>query len=195
MLHKPLPAYCTSGRALRPGGVVLHYFSARNVEPMEPLEMENCWRLFCDLNRAKSAREWYMRGREWPNHRMYASAHVLIGRWGEVWQLLPFDVQAYHAGTSTLAGRGNCNGWTLGIELVGTNTSKFTSAQYEALSALLDGWMREYGFGWDTVAGHDQVRHAAIQGGARAKAKYDPSGRRDGNGDNFDWQRLRRMAA
>lgn len=45
------------------------------------------------------------------------SAHVVIGRDAEVFQLLPFDVKAWHAGKSFHAGRVNLNGCSIGIEL------------------------------------------------------------------------------
>ena len=45
------------------------------------------------------------------------SAHVVVGRDAEVFQLLPFDVKAWHAGKSCHAGRVNLNGCSIGIEL------------------------------------------------------------------------------
>ena len=45
------------------------------------------------------------------------SAHVVIGRDAEIFQLLPFDVKAWHAGKSAHAGRTNLNGCSIGIEL------------------------------------------------------------------------------
>lgn len=45
------------------------------------------------------------------------SAHVVIGRDAEVFQLLPFDVKAWHAGKSFHAGRVNLNDCSIGIEL------------------------------------------------------------------------------
>ncbi|MEI3421505.1 MAG: N-acetylmuramoyl-L-alanine amidase [Butyricimonas faecihominis] len=45
------------------------------------------------------------------------SAHVVVGRDAEVFQLLPFDVKAWHAGKSFHAGRVNLNDRSIGIEL------------------------------------------------------------------------------
>ena len=45
------------------------------------------------------------------------SAHVVVGRDAEVFQLLPFDVKAWHAGKSFHAGRVNLNDCSIGIEL------------------------------------------------------------------------------
>ena len=46
-----------------------------------------------------------------------ASAHLVIGRAGEVVQLVPFDIVAWHAGRSRYAGRSELNHCSLGIEL------------------------------------------------------------------------------
>lgn len=46
-----------------------------------------------------------------------ASAHVVIGRKGEIVQLLPFDIEAWHAGRGWYAGRGELNRCSIGIEL------------------------------------------------------------------------------
>ena len=45
------------------------------------------------------------------------SAHVVVGRDAEIFQLLPFDVKAWHAGKSFHAGRVNLNDCSIGIEL------------------------------------------------------------------------------
>ena len=46
-----------------------------------------------------------------------ASAHLVIGRAGEVIQLVPFNVEAWHAGRSRYAGHGGVNRFSIGIEL------------------------------------------------------------------------------
>ena len=45
------------------------------------------------------------------------SAHFLIGRYGELEQLVPLNRVAYHAGESSWKGRANCNAFSIGIEL------------------------------------------------------------------------------
>ena len=194
MLNKLLPDYCLPGRSLRDvAGVVIHHFSCRNVDPAKIYDLEACWRLFCDLNRPKDRREWYMKHDDrWSDERHYASAHVLIGRDGEVWKLAEFGMETWHAGRSILNGRTNCNKWTLGIELVGTATSGFQPGQYLALADLLNELVDQYGFGLVDIAGHDTVRHNARQEatGRPPPKKYDPSGSPDGKGDNFDWPML-----
>ena len=187
MRSKILPDYCISGRALEGmDGAVIHYFSAKNVDPENQFELEACRNLFLDLNRAKIERKFYMHGDKWPRARMYASAHLLIGRGGETWRLVEYEKQAYHAGASILNGRKSCNRWTLGIELVGTIDSGFTSEQYRELAKIL----HDLEIDRANIAGHDEVRHNAIEQGSTKRAKYDPSGRKDGQGDNFKWNYL-----
>ena len=192
MISRVLPSFCYPNRQLEIGGIVIHYFSAKNVDADNRYDMDVCRCLFMDLNRPQAEREWYLL--DGPEDRMYASAHLLIGRAGEVWKLIEFDKQAYHAGKSMMMGKSNCNGWTLGIELLGDSTSGFTDAQYEAVGPIVGEQMFKRGFGAEYVAGHDDVRHAAIADGQTTTKKYDPSGRSDGRGNNFDWGRLFGMA-
>jgi len=46
-----------------------------------------------------------------------ASAHIVIGRDGRVFQLVPFHIEAWHAGRSFYAGRYGLNRYSIGIEL------------------------------------------------------------------------------
>ena len=62
---------------------------------------------------AKGSADWLSRRDE-----VYVSAHVVVGRAGEVTQLVPFTAVAYHAGRSAWAGRTGVNAFSAGIELV-----------------------------------------------------------------------------
>ena len=46
-----------------------------------------------------------------------ASAHLVIGRQGELFQLVPFDTEAWHAGRSCYGGRANLNRYSIGIRV------------------------------------------------------------------------------
>lgn len=46
-----------------------------------------------------------------------ASAHLVVGRGGEVVQMIPFDRIAWHAGVSSWNGRTNLNRFSIGIEI------------------------------------------------------------------------------
>src|SRR3712207_3108466 len=45
------------------------------------------------------------------------SAHLVVGRGGELFQLVPFDTVAWHAGASAWKGRTGLNRYSIGIEI------------------------------------------------------------------------------
>ena len=51
------------------------------------------------------------------DHRSNASAHLVIGKSGEMIQLAPFNIRTWHAGKSYWKGRNNLNNYSIGIEL------------------------------------------------------------------------------
>ena len=64
------------------------------------------------------------------------SSHFYIRRGGELLQFVSCDDRAWHAGVSTHAGRDNCNDFSIGIELEGSDFEKFTDQQYQVLAKL-----------------------------------------------------------
>lgn len=62
---------------------------------------------------ARSSAEWF---RSSKNNRK-ASAHIVIGRDGQIFQCVDFDTGANHAGKSRWRGRAGLNRWSFGIEL------------------------------------------------------------------------------
>jgi N-acetyl-anhydromuramoyl-L-alanine amidase len=104
------------------------------------------------------------------------SSHFLIRRDGELVQYVPCDQRAWHAGRSCWRGRENCNDFSIGIELEGTDNEPYTSSQYARLNMLL-GLLREhYGIPPEAIAGHDQIA----------------PGRKTDPGPAFDWSRVTR---
>ena len=61
-----------------------------------------------------------------------ASAHLVIGRKGEVFQLVPFHIEAWHAGKSWYAGRGELNRYSIGIELDNLGKLRFSGDLFVA---------------------------------------------------------------
>ncbi len=51
------------------------------------------------------------------NSQAKASAHIVIGKKGEIFQLLPFDKIAWHAGPSKWKDRSGLNKYSIGIEI------------------------------------------------------------------------------
>ena len=100
------------------------------------------------------------------------SAHLLIDRTGAVTQFVSFADCAWHAGASTFEGRAGCNGYSIGIELEGTDFEPFTDAQYTALCAAVGALLTAYPI--TALRGHSHIA---------SDRKTDP-------GPCFDWRRL-----
>jgi AmpD protein len=104
------------------------------------------------------------------------SAHFLIERDGAITQFVSCNERAWHAGQSCFAGRENCNDYSLGIELEGTDEQPFTDAQYAALVGLTAELQRVYpALNLERICGHSDIAPTR---------KTDP-------GPAFDWPRLR----
>lgn len=106
------------------------------------------------------------------------SAHFFIRRSGRVLQFVSCEQRAWHAGRSVWRGRENCNDFSIGIELEGTEGDVFEPAQYTALMRLLPALARRC-TALREVVGHEHV--APVR-------KTDP-------GPGFDWTRLARGLA
>jgi len=65
------------------------------------------------------------------------SAHFLIRRDGLLIQFVPLHLRAWHAGVSSFDGVPNCNDYSIGIELEGTDDIPYELCQYRSLVNLL----------------------------------------------------------
>ena len=102
------------------------------------------------------------------------SSHILIKRTGEIIQFVPFNKRAWHAGISTYKGRDNCNDFSIGIELEGSEDDIFEDIQYEKLSQITSLLMQEYtDINKENIKGHSDVA----------------PGRKTDPGNLFDWDR------
>ena len=100
------------------------------------------------------------------------SAHLLITRTGEFVQFVGFDQRAWHAGVSSFDGRENCNDFSIGIELEGTDNLAYTHEQYVALCEVTQLLLSTY----PAIVPERIVGHCDIAPGR----KTDP-------GEAFDW--------
>ncbi len=103
------------------------------------------------------------------------SAHLLIHRNGDVTQFVPFDRRAWHAGKSFFQGRENCNDFSIGIELEGTDDIPFEKKQYARLAEIIQLLQEKY----PKITREHIVGHSDIAPGR----KTDP-------GPAFDWSYL-----
>ncbi len=65
------------------------------------------------------------------------SSHLWIRREGKIIQFVPFHLRAWHAGVSSFQGRENCNDFSIGIELEGTDSIAYTEIQYAILRDII----------------------------------------------------------
>jgi N-acetylmuramoyl-L-alanine amidase len=122
--YRPSP---NIGNKITPGLIVIHYTGDNSLD---------------------SALSWLT------TRKSKVSAHLVIAKNGAVYQLVPFNVEAWHAGTSSYEGRSGVNGFGIGIENVGIG-DKWPAAQVEAnrdiISALFEAYQIE------DVVGHSEV--------------------------------------
>lgn len=83
------------------------------------------------------------------------SAHLLIKRSGATIQFVPFNQRAWHAGLSHFNGRENCNDFSIGIELEGSETDYFTLAQYTKLTEITHLLCQYYPI--KAIVGHEHI--------------------------------------
>ena len=103
------------------------------------------------------------------------SSHILIRRDGNIIQFVPFNKRAWHAGESSYEGREQCNDFSIGIELEGTDTSEFETVQYEQLAQLIRCLDSTY----DSISSDRLTGHSDIA----PDRKTDP-------GTGFNWDTL-----
>ena len=102
------------------------------------------------------------------------SSHLYIKRDGEIIQFVPFDKRAWHAGESSFNGEFDCNDFSIGIELEGSDCDNFTDHQYQVLIDVTKQLMNEYpDVKKNSIKGHSDIA----------------PGRKTDPGDRFEWTR------
>lgn len=106
------------------------------------------------------------------------SAHALIRREGSVIQFVSLLDRAWHAGRSQFCGQDECNDYSVGIELEGTDDLPYEAAQYETLARITALVMHAWpAVTADRVAGHNDIA----------------PGRKTDPGASFDWRYFHRQ--
>ncbi|MCH7388462.1 1,6-anhydro-N-acetylmuramyl-L-alanine amidase AmpD [Acinetobacter modestus] len=108
---------------------------------------------------------------------MQVSAHLLILRTGEVIQFVNFNDRSWHAGRSSYLAQKECNDYSIGIELEGSDDLPFEIEQYQALVEVVTVLRQAYPKIQNHIAGHSDIA---------PKRKTDP-------GLYFDWQLFRQL--
>src|SRR5207253_6527710 len=90
----------------------------------------------------------------------------------EVIQFVPFTKRAWHAGVSSFQGKTQCNDFSIGIELEGTDDHPYEPVQYQQLSSIISLLRQVYPLiTEDRIVGHVDIAPSR---------KTDP-------GPAFDW--------
>lgn len=100
------------------------------------------------------------------------SSHFLIRRDGEIIQFVACKNRAWHAGLSAWQGREQCNDFSVGIELEGSDFDAFEAKQYTALNQLISAIKKNY-----------TIKHIVGHADIAPNRKTDP-------GTYFDWHKL-----
>ncbi|MBK1648319.1 1,6-anhydro-N-acetylmuramyl-L-alanine amidase AmpD [Rhabdochromatium marinum] len=137
---------------------------------LPPGEFGGTWIEQLFLNQLDPAQHPYFRAIA----NLRVSAHLLIRRNGELVQYVDLHQRAWHAGVSTFNGRTDCNDFSIGIELEGTDNSPFTDAQYERLIPTTQAIRRLFpAITPERILGHQHIA----------------PGRKTDPGSGFNWER------
>lgn len=106
------------------------------------------------------------------------SCHYVVEENGKIWQLVPEEMRAWHAGKSNWQGESDTNSRSIGIEIVnpghGFGYPDFPNVQIEAVIALSS----------DIIKRHNiPVRHVLAHSDVAPGRKSDP-------GEKFPWKQL-----
>lgn len=121
----------------------------------------------------------------WWNQQKSASAHYIISKDGTIIETVSPENVAWHAGTDSKTGRTafwkshNINGYSIGIELEGFTTDKYTDQQYNSLINLTK-WL---------AATYFIPRQHTFDMLPGLHAHSEISNQRSDPGPNFDWNR------
>jgi AmpD protein len=103
---------------------------------------------------------------------LHVSSHFFIDRGGDITQFVPMNLRAWHAGQSCFNGRKECNDYSIGVELEGTDDCMYTAEQYQALISLTKQITSLYpAITPDRIVGHSDIA----------------PGRKTDPGAAFDW--------
>ena len=101
------------------------------------------------------------------------SSHFLIRRNGSLIQFVSCLDRAWHAGESSWNKENNCNDFSIGIELEGSDNDAFESEQYRCLQELIQSIVYHYPI--KGIAGHSDIAPSR---------KTDP-------GPYFEWDKIK----
>ena len=108
---------------------------------------------------------------------MQVSTHLLILRTGEVLQFVNLKDRAWHAGRSTYLAKNECNDYSIGIELEGSDDTDFEPIQYQVVAEVVKTLQQAYPKIGPHIAGHSDIA----------------PGRKTDPGPHFQWAHFREL--
>ena len=103
------------------------------------------------------------------------SSHFVIDRTGKIYQFVSVYDRAWHAGLSSFKNQENCNDFSLGIELIGSDSVPFEDNQYDSLNKLIEILCTSFPeIKKENIVGHSEIA---------PDRKTDP-------GPFFDWSKI-----
>ena len=145
--------------------IVIHNISL----PPESFEVENVIKLFANELDFESHEFFYT------IKDLKVSSHFVIDRKGKIYQFVSVYDRAWHAGVSSFESQENCNDFSLGIELIGSDNVPFEDNQYDSLNRLIEILCNFF----PDIKKENIVGHSEIAPGR----KTDP-------GPFFDWSKI-----
>jgi AmpD protein len=169
---------CSPNSNTRPDNITINAIVIHNIS-LPPNELGAC-----SADGTHYVKALFTNKLDWQAHPYFqtiegaeVSAHLLIERDGTITQFVNFSDRAWHAGRSSYLGRPNCNDYSIGIELEGSDFVAFTAEQYQALAQVIAAIYQAYPRTQRHLTGHSDIA---------PKRKTDP-------GDYFEWARLRKL--
>ena len=102
------------------------------------------------------------------------STHYLISKKGIIYNLLCPSIKAWHAGESSYKGIEDCNDYSIGIELEGSDNDYFSDEQYKMIIKTTKSIIKNYSeIDKDKIVGHSDIA----------------PGRKTDPGNKFEWNR------
>ena len=145
--------------------IVIHNISL----PPESFEVENVIKLFANELDFESHEFFYT------IKDLKVSSHFVIDRKGKIYQFVSVHDRAWHAGVSSFKSQENCNDFSLGIELIGSDNVPFEDNQYDSLNRLIEILCNFFpDIKKENIVGHSEIAPSR---------KTDP-------GPFFDWSKI-----
>ena len=131
----------------------------------------------------ENVKKFFMNELDFETHKFFqeirglkVSSHFVIDRIGKIYQFVSVYDRAWHAGASSFKNQENCNDFSLGIELIGSDNTPFEDNQYISLNELIETLCNSFPkINKENIVGHSEIA----------------PGRKSDPGPFFDWSKIR----